>query len=253
MFLKCCWLATIVLVATLGVGCSESKPPTAPSGLPVPSATVSQPDELGVTASSTGASRAQALPTLPSMEHPIRGMQMAYDGCSTAAPELWKYSVVWTGNYSAGRVCEGRGTHSGVDIPLPARTPVYSVADGEIVAVNRYGRRGAAPAAGVYVITKHEVIRAVIGGPAPPQLIVYAAYFHLTEGTVPSHFSNGVRVRKGEYIGGSGNTGDTRGATGQHLHFQIEGDYGGQHPYYHSSQTHNPIRFIQQHMWDWVR
>jgi hypothetical protein len=259
--------ATLISVIALGCGGGDGvNPAVTPSPVSASSPVLrdgEEPqtgDDLSTGAESASGSTFTTATTsawglTPSFVHPVSGMLMSYTGCSTASPENFKYSVVWKGNYGAGVQCEGSGTHTAVDIPLPANTPLRATADGTVVAVNRYGARYASPWCGAYVILKHVVYPTVIGPvgtTAPKPIVAYSVYCHLTSGSMPASFVNGTRVRRGDYIGGSGNTGSTLGATGQHLHFQIDLDLGGAHPYSSASQTVSPIYFIQNHRYDTV-
>lgn len=86
------------------------------------------------------------------------------------------------------------GKHTGVDFAVPIGTPVLAVADGKITNANwgrSYGK---------------QVVQAVGGG--------YVIYAHLNNVRVKP----GRRVKRGDIIGESGNTGNS---TGPHLHFEL--------------------------------
>lgn len=85
--------------------------------------------------------------------------------------------------------------HAGVDFAVPIGTPVISVGDGEVM-ISKYSK-----VAGNYVAIKHNY-----------QCIT--RYMHLKKNLV----KKGQKVKKGEQIGLSGNTGRS---TGPHLHFEI--------------------------------
>lgn len=85
--------------------------------------------------------------------------------------------------------------HSGVDFAVPVGTSVFSIGDGEVI-VSSYSR-----IAGNYLVIKHNH-RCV------------TRYMHLKKILVRS----GQKVRRGENIAFSGNTGRS---TGPHLHFEI--------------------------------
>jgi murein DD-endopeptidase MepM/ murein hydrolase activator NlpD len=85
--------------------------------------------------------------------------------------------------------------HYGVDFGCPVGTPVRAVADGTVQAAGMYGGHGN------YVALDHE-------GPYG------TSYSHLSRVSV----KRGARVRQGELIGYSGNTGLS---TGPHLHYQF--------------------------------
>ena len=86
------------------------------------------------------------------------------------------------------------GKHTGVDFAVPIGTPVLAVADGKITKANwgrSYGK---------------QVVQAVGGG--------FVIYAHLNNVRVKP----GRRVKRGDIIGESGNTGNS---TGPHLHFEL--------------------------------
>lgn len=85
--------------------------------------------------------------------------------------------------------------HNGIDIPLPKNTPVLASRDGIVIKTGKdlYG--------GKYVKIKHENGYTTL-------------YIHLSKFIA----RKGAKVKKGEIIGLSGNTGRS---TGPHLHFEI--------------------------------
>jgi len=100
-------------------------------------------------------------------------------------------------NFGARRVINGdrRMPHSGVDIRLPAGTPVRAIADGHVAFAGEqfFGGRS--------VVIDHG------GG-------IFSVYYHLGEFSV----AEGQGVSRGERIGSVGSTGR---ATGPHLHFGV--------------------------------
>ena len=93
--------------------------------------------------------------------------------------------------------------HSGIDIGVPVGTPVKSIADGTVVAANG-GMRGY----GNGVFVDHGIINGKH---------VVSEYGHLSEFGVKV----GDKVRKGQEIAKSGNTGIS---TGPHLHLTVRED-----------------------------
>lgn len=85
--------------------------------------------------------------------------------------------------------------HNGVDYSMPVGTPVLSVGDGTVVSATRDG------AAGNYITIKHNNQYTT-------------RYMHLKS----IHVKPGEKVKRGEKIGLSGNTGRS---TGPHLHYEI--------------------------------
>jgi len=85
--------------------------------------------------------------------------------------------------------------HKGVDFAMPQGTPVLSVGDGEVVVAKRSG------AAGYYVAIRHG-------------RTYTTRYMHLRKLLV----KNGQKVKRGDRIALSGNTGRS---TGPHLHYEV--------------------------------
>jgi murein DD-endopeptidase len=85
--------------------------------------------------------------------------------------------------------------HKGVDFGMPVGTPVYSTGDGVVTRVKNH------PYAGKYIEIRHEGR-------------YLTRYMHLSRFTV----KRGDKVKRGERIALSGNTGRS---TGPHLHYEI--------------------------------
>jgi murein DD-endopeptidase MepM/ murein hydrolase activator NlpD len=86
------------------------------------------------------------------------------------------------------------GKHTGVDFAVPVGTPILAVADGKIENASwgkAYGK---------------QIVQKVEGG--------WVIYAHLNALRVKP----GAKVKKGQIIGESGNTGNS---TGPHLHFEL--------------------------------
>ena len=97
-----------------------------------------------------------------------------------------------------GRPRDGR-IHTGIDIGVPVGTPIWAMADGVATRVQATDR---GDASGIYVALTH-----------PSGLI--SRYFHLSRVNVAPN----ARVRTGQVIGYSGNTGIKN--TGPHLHADL--------------------------------
>jgi murein DD-endopeptidase MepM/ murein hydrolase activator NlpD len=87
-----------------------------------------------------------------------------------------------------------KGYHTGVDFAVPQGTDILAVADGKIEAAN-WGK-----SYGIQLVQKVE------GG--------WVIYAHLSKALVKA----GDKVKKGQHIAESGNTGNS---TGAHLHFEM--------------------------------
>jgi len=99
--------------------------------------------------------------------------------------------------FGSRRVINGepRSPHAGVDVDLPAGTPVVAIADGTVAFAGEQFFGGNS------VVLDH-------GGD------VYSVYYHLQEYVV----SEGQKIARGERIGAVGASGR---ATGPHLHFSV--------------------------------
>lgn len=86
--------------------------------------------------------------------------------------------------------------HHGVDVACPIGTPLIAGADGEIV------HHGSGASGGFVLIIRHEANW-------------HSVYYHLQK---PSHRHKGERVKAGDLVAYSGNTGRS---TGPHLHFEL--------------------------------
>lgn len=120
------------------------------------------------------------------------------------------YTVLWTGNYKLDHT-ENTGSHPGVDIRTPIGTPVYSIANGIVIATEEKSS-----GFGKYIVVKH---------PNTPSGVIYSNYAHLSSIEV----NVGDVVNKDQKIGEVGNTGT---ATTPHIHFQIDNDEAPWHPYW---------------------
>ncbi len=139
---------------------------------------------------------------------------------ANAASNAWAWPTTTTQvtgnwpNYSSGSY------HGGIDFPVPVGTSVYSTCDGEVVDIQSlttsYG--------------KHIKIKAKVNGST-----VYMRYCHLNSFNV----SVGDKVKAGQLIAKSGNTGNS---TGPHLHYEVRNsnDYYGNS----SSPNLNPRNYL---------
>lgn len=107
-----------------------------------------------------------------------------------------------TGHYTPSN--GGVGLYA-VDFAMPTGTPVHAARAGEVVAIREHFRDGN----GVDLEENFVFVRHADG--------TVARYFHLTGDGAAVRV--GDRVRQGELIGWSGNTGQT---AGPHLHFDVQ-------------------------------
>ncbi|HEX8645496.1 MAG TPA: M23 family metallopeptidase [Thermoleophilaceae bacterium] len=112
----------------------------------------------------------------------------------TSAPSdelAWPLRGAITGQFGEGR---GGHTHAGIDIPMPAGTPVKAASAGRVISA------GPEDGYGNYICVAHVEIQ--------------TCYAHLESFRAKA----GQRVRRGQVIGYVGNTGNS-GAI--HLHFEV--------------------------------
>lgn len=105
------------------------------------------------------------------------------------------------------------GWHKGVDFFVPVGTPVYAAVGGVVVhagsqLANGWTHRGWGAAYGTQVIIDNAKFKDGSAG-------LWAGYMHLSKVNVKP----GDKVKKGQLIGWSGETGRVKGP---HLHFEIQ-------------------------------
>ncbi len=101
---------------------------------------------------------------------------------------------------------ESRTIHLGIDFWLPAKTPVHTILDGEVItAVNNAGDKEY----GGLVILRHEV----------DELVFYTLYGHLAVASATKN-KVGSHLMSGDLIGHLGETNEN-GIWATHLHFQV--------------------------------
>lgn len=111
-------------------------------------------------------------------------------------PSLKKYRISSTFNpHRLNPITKKISPHQGIDLAMPIGTPILSTGSGEIIQTK------CSIAAGRYIAIRHNVK-------------YITRYMHLKKILVKV----GEKVKKGEKIGLSGNTGYT---TGPHLHYEI--------------------------------
>jgi murein DD-endopeptidase MepM/ murein hydrolase activator NlpD len=112
-----------------------------------------------------------------------------------AQPVATPYRVSSHFGYRRDPFTHKKAFHEGIDIPLPENTPVLATREGMVLKTGK-DRHG-----GIYVKLKHDNGYTTL-------------YAHLSEITT----REGAKVKQGETIGLSGNTGRS---TGPHLHFEV--------------------------------
>jgi len=116
--------------------------------------------------------------------------------------------VAWNPNFArpaAGRLAVGSGwdngrRHGAIDILVPVGTPVYAMADGEVIRATATDSGDA----GIWAAIRHPQLGGAV-----------TRYMHFSKNLVKL----GDRVRRGQQIGFSGNTGRS---SGPHLHLDIK-------------------------------
>ena len=118
------------------------------------------------------------------------------------------YTVMWGWSYFWGWDF-GFWSHQGVDIASPKGTPILAMGDGEVVFAQEKGERGNV------IVIKH----------LWKGHVLHSVYAHLEKIEVQV----GDLVKEGDRIATMGSTGNS---TGSHLHFQIDINEEGDHPFF---------------------
>ena len=122
-----------------------------------------------------------------------------YTEKKTSPPQEKRTDVGDVKDSATGKVTKrGNHSHRGYDFGIPVGTPVVSFLDGKVINVNT---NPGANAGGIYVSISH----------SDPG-VKRTSYLHLSQPLV----SKGDKVKAGQVVGLSGNTGKS---TGPHLHF----------------------------------
>jgi len=110
--------------------------------------------------------------------------------------------------------------HRGIDYRAKIGTPVYAVSDGIVVRAKRYGTYGE------YIKIKHKEN-------------VYSEYGHLSK----YNCHKWKRVKKGDLIGYTGNTGRS---TGPHLHFglKINNEFVNPEEYFEKNTFNKKVKYL---------
>ena len=153
------------------------------------------------------------------------------NGSGTDSNCGWPLPAEWHTILSGFRT-EDREDHDGIDIPAPAWTPIYAIADG---VIGKVATESTNPLEGNTVRVNH-----VFGNNAPHKY-VRSYYLHMIQ---TASVKEGDSVKKGDVIGYVGSTGDS---TGNHLHlgtrysnaqFTVGGDF------YEGVDFFNPTELI---------
>ncbi|NLI19031.1 MAG: M23 family metallopeptidase [Actinomycetales bacterium] len=173
----------------------------------IPAATALTEDPTALVRATESASRAQAR-TGVSVCEPVTGASGMREAFTQRASAV--YRPMAAGTYRDTSLYGPRwgSFHMGTDMAAPVGTPIYAIADGEVVWAGG-GKEGRS---GQLVIIHH-----VINGQD-----VWSWYGHMYTNGV--YVSAGERVSAGQVIAGVGDSGFS---TGPHLHFEIHtGEYG---------------------------
>ncbi len=111
------------------------------------------------------------------------------------------------GKTTSSGVLYASGSHSGTDFRATIGTPVYAVADGNVIGTGDTDDACVGISFGKWILIEHDIGLSTTSG-------------HLSKIKV----KKGDHVKKGDLIGYSGNTGHT---TGPHLHITTYATYGG--------------------------
>lgn len=128
-------------------------------------------------------------------------------------------------SFPYGAKYKSGGVHKGIDYRAAIGTPVVAAVPGVVVHAGKHiYKKGWGWAFGIHVIVTNDAFENGTPG-------LWAGYCHLNGVNV----SVGQRVRQGQLLGTSGNTGRS---TGPHLHFQIL-----------SQRTWNPTKHRNPKRW----
>jgi len=128
-------------------------------------------------------------------------------------------------SFPYGAKYKSGGIHKGIDYAASIGTPVVAAVPGVVVHAGKHVyKKGWGWAFGIHVIVDNDAFSDGTAG-------LWAGYCHLNGVNV----SVGQRVRQGQLLGTSGNTGRS---TGPHLHFQIL-----------ASRTWNPTKHRNPKRW----
>jgi murein DD-endopeptidase MepM/ murein hydrolase activator NlpD len=110
-------------------------------------------------------------------------------------------------------ILKTRRHHNGCDYAMAVGSPLYAIANGTVIfaGASKLKFPGGEPAGGGYLVK----LRHKVNGEW-----ITSAYMHLKKGSIKeAGIKVGDKVREGQKIGESGNTGES---TGPHLHFEIQ-------------------------------
>ena len=166
----------------------------------VPLVTIMPHDVDYVMARAQAAAARPPVPELPTPEPPIP--QVREPPVTPPTVEEVRGRMIWpvSGRVSSGFGRRGRRNHQGIDIPMPAGTPILAALDGVVIASVPVGHRGFRGYGNTVVIDHGNGI--------------VTLYAHNSQNKV----TRGQWVRQGEVIALVGRTGR---ATTNHLHFEV--------------------------------
>ena len=110
-------------------------------------------------------------------------------------------------------ILKTRRHHNGCDYAMAVGSPLYAIANGTVIfaGASKLKFPNGEPAGGGYLVK----LRHKVNGEW-----ITSAYMHLKKGSIKeAGIKVGDKVREGQKIGESGNTGES---TGPHLHFEIQ-------------------------------
>lgn len=110
-------------------------------------------------------------------------------------------------------ILKTRRHHNGCDYAMAVGSPLYAIANGTVIfaGASKLKFPNGEPAGGGYLVK----LRHKVNGEW-----ITSAYMHMKKGSIKeAAIKVGDKVREGQKIGESGNTGES---TGPHLHFEIQ-------------------------------
>ncbi len=141
------------------------------------------------------------------------------EAISLDPPSVGRYNEKRSRMYTTGLFKGVRNIHMGIDIWVPAGTPVCAFAEGRVLFFRDNDQPGDY---GPTIVTEHFVpmdlgsSRSPSGGPSVP---LYALFGHLSRASL-KHVSEGMPLEKGQPFAEVGNAAENGGWV-PHLHFQL--------------------------------
>ncbi|MBP3193672.1 peptidoglycan DD-metalloendopeptidase family protein [Natronogracilivirga saccharolytica] len=142
------------------------------------------------------------------------------DVISLNPPSIGRYNEKRSGMYTTELFGGVRHIHVGLDIWVPAGTPVYAFADGEVLFFRDNNHPGDY---GPTIVTRHQLPAALFRENAGKreEILVYALFGHLSRESLDgTNVTRGMAFKKGDILARVGDDLENGGWV-PHLHFQL--------------------------------